>query len=682
MTAFTKTVSLDFETFSGVDLTKRGAYRYAEDATTGIWCAAFAVDGAEPVLALHPGRWAPEEGQPSASELHALAADPAAQFAAFNAAFERVIWHHIMHRRYGWPDIPLARWRCTMVECAALALPHRLETAAKALGVPHQKDMTGHRLMLRMARPVNPDEVKAGGVPRFNDSPEDLAQLGEYCKQDVRTEQAIAHVVRRLPKFERRVWEVDQKINDRGVQFDVPLARRIYQQYLTSVERTGAALTTLTAGKVASVTGRKDFQEWLASRGFPLNSIAKANLHELLTRELPGDVREAIALRLTGAKTSLAKALAFIKYASPADQRGRGLLQYHGADTGRWAGRGPQPQNLPAHTRRLPPDFAQRWLGTARKLMRAGKTEELSALWEPAEAAALLIRTCITAPEGRKLVWADYSQIEARVVAWLAEEQWLLDAFAEGDKTGKSVVYEAMASRIYDIPADQIGKSSEERQMGKRVVLGAGFGMGARRFRETCALDGVELTEEQAKFIITTYRTANANIQRYWRRVDEAMVEAVQNPGHIVHLPRGVQVLVRDGFLRIVLPARMRALAYYRPQLATRMTPWGAEQPCVTAMRSTGPNKAWIRIELCGTFVTENITQAVARDLMARAMVNIEDAKGLDVVFTVHDEVIAEAPAQDTDAAARMATLLTDRPTWAAGLPIAAEVEEGPWYRK
>ena len=673
------TVSLDFETRSAVDIQKRGAYRYAEDKSTGIWCLAYAFDD-EPVQIATEAELMRQEP----ARLLLAVAEGKAHFRAFNANFERNIWRSIMHERMGWPDIALERWHCTMVDCCAMALPHSLERAAKALGLAQKKDMAGHRLMVQLSRPTNYKALAKGteSTPVFEATPDQLARLYSYCKQDVVVERAVHMRVPAIPAVERQVWLEDQRINDRGIQMDTTLARRIYGRYVTSVDAAGQELARITGGAVTKVNGHKQFREWLATQGYELDSIAKAALQDLLrTAGTPDIVRKAIEVRLSGAKTSLAKALSILKYASPRDHRGRGLLQYHGADTGRWAGRGLQPQNLPAHTRRLPAGFAQEWLASARKLFREGHSDAVEMLWDANEAAALLIRTCLTAGPGKKLVWADYSQVEARVVAWLAGEQWLLDAFRQGDKEGRSVVYEAMASKIYNVPARTIGKHSEERQMGKRVVLGAGFGMGARRFRDTCAQDGVALSEGAAKTIIDIYRNTNRNISQYWQKVDRWMVQAVRKPGVPVSMTRGMACLVRDGYLRIILPSHQRALAYAAPELASRMTPWGSQQDCVTAMRCTGPNKAWLRIDLCGTFVTENLTQAVARDLLALSLLRIaRTLPSVSVVFHVHDEVVAEAPSDASPGMLRDCMMVA--PEWAAGLPIAAEADQGPWYRK
>ncbi|HVZ42984.1 MAG TPA: DNA polymerase, partial [Ramlibacter sp.] len=618
-------VSLDFETRSLVDLGKAGATRYAQDPSTDIWCACFYVPDLDDILTWRPGMPHGVLGQ--------LAADPTVIFRAWNAAFERRIWREIMVKRYGFPDIPLHRWRCTAAEAAALALPRKLESAAKVLGASHQKDDAGHRLMLRMAKPrrILPD-----GTPEWWDDHERVQRLIRYCAQDVRTEMAVKQKVRDLTDYELRVYQLDQLINDRGVMLDSAMAEAVRDLAAEAQTRANRELREVTNGRVAGVTKRADILTFLQSEGTETEKVDKEAVRALLARDdLTEAARRVLELRAEAGKSSVSKVDKMFSCVC-FDGRMRDLLLYHGAGTGRWTGRLIQPQNLPARSKALGDEFdADQW----REPVLAHDYDLIDACYPPLEVLAMQLRPCLRAAPGHRFVCADFAAIEARVLAWLADERWLLEAFRKG-----ADVYRLMAADIYHKPVDLIGKPSAERDMGKRVILGCGFGMGWKKFILTCAKDDVLIEDAAAQQIIDTYRDKNSRIKAFWYELERCAVAAVKAPGEKFYAAGGKLIFTKRGdYLWIALPGRTRALAYYKPRIVEKTTPWGSKQDAVRFWGEDSTTRKWMQIDLYGGLIAENIVQAVARDLMVDAMFRVE-AAGYPLVLTVHDELLCEVP--------------------------------------
>lgn len=654
-------VSLDFETRSRVDLKKAGATRYAQDASTDIWCAAFYVPDLDDILVWRPGM--------PRGVLEQLAADPTVIFHAWNAAFERRVWREIMVKRYGFSDIPLSRWRCTAAEAAALALPRKLDTAARVLGVDQQKDDAGHRLMLRMAKPrrILPDDTA-----EWWDTPDRVERLIAYCIQDVRTEMAVKRAVRDLTAYEQRVYELDQLINDRGVMLDLPLAKAVRALAAEAQSRANAELADITLGRVIGVTKRLDILAFLAAEGTETDKLDKDAVRSMLASDdLSGAVRRVLELRSEAGKSSVSKVDKMFSCVG-FDERMRDLLLYHGAGTGRWAGRLIQPQNFPARSKTLGDGFkAAPWIPD----VLARNYDVIDVSYPPLEVLAMQLRSCLRAAPGKKLIGADFSAIEARVLAWLAGEQWLLDAFRKGEDA-----YKLMAAAIYHIHVSLIGKPSTERDMGKRVILGCGFGMGWKKFILTCAKDDVFIEDEEAQAIIDTYREKNTRIKAFWYELERAAVAAVKTPGEKFYAGKGKLVFTKRGdYLWIVMPGRTRAIAYHKPRIVEKLTPWGTKQE---AVRFWGENdkRQWVQMDLYGGLLAENVTQAVARDLMVEAMFRLE-AAGYAIILSVHDELVAEVD-EDFGTVKELEQLMSVTPAWAEGCPVIAEGWTGPRYTK
>ena len=640
------TISVDFETRSIIDLKKTGVYPYAQHPTTDVWCMAYAKDNGDVQV------WLP--GQPVPDVIRDAAVSGEA-FRAHNAQFERVIWHQIMVKRYGFPGVALEQWHCTAAECRAMGLPGSLDGAAKALGLTHQKDAIGQRLMLRMAKPrtVAPD----GTIVWWN-VPDRVAALVAYCKQDVVVERAIAAKVHRLTDAERAVYLLDQKINDRGVQIDTRLVEAGIEVIEIANQKANAEISELTDGAVSGVTKNADLSAWLG-----VGSVAKANVREMLTQNLSPKVRRVLELRQEASKSSVAKLAAFMECRC-SDNRVRGLLLYHGAATGRWSGRLVQPQNFPRG------DFKHTVIADAISLVLKKDYEGIDALYGSAHGLiASMLRACFIAKPGCVFFSADYSAIEARVLAWLAGEKDALDVFRSGQD-----IYCHAATGIYGrtiTPADK-----DERQIGKVAVLALGYQGGVKAFQSMATVYGLDIPDEKADEIKNAWRKANSRIAAWWSALEEAALDAVNTGAGVAP---GV-IFGRDAdWLWCQLPSGRR-LWYANPRLVERETPWGALRLSVKCDGVNSVTKKFEPFDLYGGLLAENIVQAVSRDLMASAMLRLEDA-GYPIVMTVHDEVVAES-SEEKGSLAEFTAILCKLPPWAKGLPLTAEGWSGQRYRK
>lgn len=633
-------VSVDFETRSAVDLRKTGVYKYAADPSTDIWCMAYKAPWSDDVLVWQPG-----------DEVDAHLEDwirAGGLLSAWNANFERTIWNNIMTGRYQWPDTRINQWRCTMAQASAMGLPRSLGQAAAVLGVEEQKDKTGAALMLRMARPR---KVNADGTVTWWDTKDKLDTLVAYCRQDVRTELSVAEVLNEMPDSERRLYQLDQRINDRGVKVDRDLIERVSKLANSASENIDAEIKRLTNGQVKAATNAMDLTAWLRGYGLNVNSVDKQTVTRMLNiDELHPIIKQVLKLRQDGAKSSTAKYDAMIN-AADADDRMRGLLMYHGAATGRWSGRLVQPQNFPRPLKKNDE------LETIIAKLKAD--EDVSEHGAGTVIASDLLRSMLIAEDGHRLMFADYSAIEARVLAWVAGQNDLVETFRKGGD-----VYKEMASAIYNKSVDAI--SDNERQVGKMAILGCGYGMGGKRFAEQCATMGIKVDEDEAKRIVAVYREKNNRIAQYWRDVEQDFVDMVKEAGRV----RSVELPLPSG----------RSLTYHNPRIIQRETPWGAMRDTAQVDTLNSVTRQWTSQIIWGGLLTENVVQATARDLMATAMMALE-LKGYNVILSVHDEIISEVP-DDFGSLDEMIDIMTRVPAWAEGCPINAEGKEGKRYRK
>ena len=649
------TLFWDIETRSAENLETVGAWRYAGSPTTEVLCVGFAVDDGDPKI------WTPD--QPIPCEFLEAAGDPGWVLVAHNAQFERAIERCVLHPRYGWPVVADAQRRCTMAAALANALPASLDKCAAALGLPVGKDPQGYRLMKMMARPRRPRKGESPGL-YWNDGPELREQLHVYCKRDVDITRALARVLPPLTPAEQIVWQIDAIINERGFFCDVALARAAADVAERERAALDAEIAELTDGEITSVNQVGKIQAFLRRNGHTLTSLTKGSVSAVLAHRPDDDgVRRLLELRQQGA---LASARKFDSLLASVDEDGRlrGTLRYHGGAPGRWSGRGFQPQNLKKPSI---PD-----LDAAVDAIRAGDLDRVRALGAPLVMAGEISRAIICAPPGRNLIGGDFSAVESRVLAWLADETWKIENYRDYDRTGDPALepYCVTASRLLGravTPDDEIG-----RQIGKTADLALGFGgsVGAwRRFDPNDARSDSEIKTDVIK-----WRSEHPNIVRFWRALENGLIRALIT-GERVALGDRLSFQAENGTLYLTLPSGRR-LAY--PE--ARLGPGKFENTRQIYFKDNARG-GWTEVSGWYGSFTENVVQAVARDLLAAALLRLE-AANFAVVLHVHDEVIAEIDDDGRDRRDEFLRTLTELPGWAEGLPIAAKVWSGRRYAK
>lgn len=644
---------VDFETASKVDLRKAGVWRYAEDPSTFLLCMSWAIDDG-PIRSWKPGDKLPVEFLDhvrSGGEVH-----------AWNAVFEIAIWQLVGVKQGLLPAINVAQFRDTMASAAYWGLPLSLDQAAHAIGARFLKDKAGHALMLRMSRPRSIDK-KTGAVSWWHeDDPARYKQLIDYNRQDVAAERNVSQLIPDLPREELDVWRADFAINRRGVKLDQTLIDAMKRVMEREKTRLDSELETVTGGAVTAATQVKKLTEWV-SQWATVQSLDKAGIAQLLSGAtrlmLPGEAVRALEIRQEASKSSTSKLNAMLACVC-SDGRVRGLMQYYGAfRTGRWAGRLVQIQNLPRPTTKHTAQLIA--------LMLAGT--DVSPFISPLEAVSSCIRGCFVADTGKILTQNDLSQIEARVVAWLAGQDDILEVFKRGDD-------------VYTYTALKAG--SNDRQFGKVLVLACGFGMGGGKFQETAEGYGVVLAYDEADEAVRVWRENNPKIVRYWKLVQETCVRAIKNPGGTYSIgPLGRQVKIgvstkgrTKGCLLIQLPSG-RYLTYRNAALES-----GQYGPEITYMGLNQYNRKWERLRTYGGKLVENITQAAARDVLARATVQIERTLP-GIVMSVHDELVHESMSDlSVKAKNTLASIMDTPPSWAPDLPVASDGWQGQRYRK
>lgn len=695
---------VDFETRSVVDLKKTGAYVYAQDASTDVWCLAWAIDNGPVEL------WTPDD--------HICPPELAAHIrsggvmVAHNAAFERVIWRYIMTPRYGWPEPAVEQWRCTMAMAYAMALPGSLDNMLAALGTDQRKDMAGHRLMMTMAKPRRPKKGDPVGGTLWWDDEERRQRLYAYCKDDVVGERAGGDRLVRLRPSEQALWHLDQRINDRGVFVDKTLclkAKAIVAHVTAKLDREMAVVTDWDVTACSNIGSLKT---WVRARGVDTEALDKEALGELLSRDdLTPSVRRALELRQEAGKASVAKIDALLNGVGAGD-RAQGLLQFHAANTGRWAGRRFQPQNIRRPSEDTDVDDAIRLILTYPAPRAAELLEMLYG--PPLTVVSDCLRGMIRAAPGNTLYAADFANIEGRVLAWLAGEQWKLDAFRAYDAGTGPDLYKVGYGRSFGVlpevvtkPQRQIGKVQElslgyQGAHGAFVAMMANYGLKpaditaalrpmysddqwvalGRGFEARHGLSRDDWTA--IKIVIGGFREAHPAVKQFWWDLDAAAMDAVASPGTVVSV-RGMKFKVSGSFLWLQLRSG-RALCYPYPHIAWKEMPWRDEndrpiRKQVVAYKAVSSyTRKWEVQYLYGGKIAADATQGTARDLMAEAMVRVENA-GYPVVLSVHDEVVAE-PKADFGSVEEFEALMVELPDWATGLPVAAEAWQNGRYRK
>lgn len=641
-------LEMDIETYSDVDLIKCGVYAYADSPVFEVLLFAYSFDGEETeVIDL-------AQGEPLPKEVESAIFDESIVKTAFNANFERTCLSKYFSRR-----ISPKSWHCSAVQAAMLALPRSLEEVGAVLGLEKQKMKEGKDLIRYFCVPCKPTKTNGGRTRNLPcHAPEKWELFKTYCKRDVDVEKAIRYKLRNfpIPESEMEVYRLDQEINDRGILVDKKLVEQAVAGDLLHKEIMTKRAYELTGlenpNSVAQIKG------WLEGKGLEVDSLSKQAVAELI-QESDGEVEELLKLRLLMAKTSVKKYEA-IERSVCSDGRVHGLLQFYGANrTGRWAGRLVQVQNLPQN------HIVD--LELARNLVKQGRFEDVELLYDSTpKVLSELIRTAFIPKPGCRFIVADFSAIEARVLAWLSGEQWRLDVFSSHGK-----IYEASASAMFHVPIEGIKKGSPLRQKGKIAELALGFGGSVGALTSMGALN-MGLEEEELAPLVSSWRSANPHITQFWWDVDAAAIKAVTEKKQT--RVGKICFEYKSGILFITLPSG-RKLSYVKPRMALNKFDRNG-----LTYEGIMENKKWGRIETYGPKLVENIVQGTARDLLAEAMIRVEKL-GYCIVMHCHDEIIAEVP-MSHGSVEEMCTVMAEQPEWTTGLPLRADGYECAFYKK
>ena len=641
-------LAIDIETYSDVDLISCGVYKYSSSPHFEILLIAYSVDDEETVCI------DVANGEEPPKEFMEMLLDDTVTKTAFNANFERTCFSNYYQHSFR-PEA----WRCTAVQAAMLALPLSLEGVGAVLGLDKQKMTEGKELIKYFCSPCKATKSNGGRTRNLpKDAPEKWRQFKTYCIRDVDVEKQIRQRLAKfpIPKSEQEIYCLDQRINDRGIMVDRNLVNHAVACDLLYKETATARAYELTG--LENPNSVSQLKLWLKEKGLEVDSLAKDTVKDL-SMKAEGDVQEVLKLRLATSKTSVKKYEA-IDRSVCAENRVHGLLQFYGANrTGRWAGRLVQIHNLPQN--HLPD------LELARALVSEGRYEEVELFYESTpNVLSELIRTAFVAKPGCRFIISDYSAIEARVLAWLAGEEWRLKGFETHGK-----IYEASASAMFHVPIEEITKTSPLRQKGKISELALGYGGAVGALTSMGALK-MGLTEEELPGLVSTWRSANPHITAFWWAVDEAAITAVRDkkPSKVGR----VSFEYKSGILFVTLPSG-RKLSYVKPRMM--MNKFGREG---LTYEGIGESKKWMRLETYGPKLVENIVQAASRDILAEAMLRLEK-EGFDIVCHVHDEVVLEVP-DGKSSVEEVNEIMAVNPVWTEGLPLKAAGFESPFYKK
>lgn len=652
----TTKLHLDIETYSSVPITLCGSYKYFESLDFEILLLAYSLNPDLPVIVIDLA-----QGEKFPQEFIDALLDPTVEKHAHNANFERNAFKAIGY------DVPAEQWHCSAVKAGYCGLPMSLADVSKALQLGEQgKSSEGSALIRYFSCPVKPTKANGGRCRNFpHHDPEKWERYKYYCKMDVVAEMALLDKLSyfKIPQTERLNYILDQKINDRGVNVDVQMAKNaigIDNRFKLEVSNRLKEITNLD-----NPNSPAQLKEWLSSiLQKDIETLAKDNVTALIDETKSGVAVEVLKLRQLSSKTSTKKFEAMVNYALE-DNTAHGLLYFYGGSrTGRWAGRAVQLQNLPRNKMKL--------LDVARELVKANDYEMLTILFDNIpKVLSELIRTALTASQNNVLAIADYSAIEARITAWLSGEKWRLEVF-EGD--GK--IYEASAAKMFNVPIESIGKGSELRDKGKIAELALGFG-GSVGALKTMGGEAMGLSEAEMKGIVNKWRIASPKIVEMWEDFEDCAILALKTGKPVVSDFKSIAFNYEQKCLTIKLPSG-RLLVYQSAVLSQNK--WGHE-----SIKYKGVNqdtKQWGWVDTYGGKLSENIIQAIARDLLAEGMRRV-DAAGFDIVMHVHDEVVCDIENVGTDYVLdQLCKILSEPVPWAAGLKLTADGFVTPYYRK
>lgn len=639
---------LDFETFSELDIRKVGAHRYARHPSTEVLIACYQLPGMP-----DPEVWLPRQEAPPARLMDWVR--QGGKLGAHNAAFERVVWRWALRGRQhkGIPEIKDSQWVCTAAKAAASGLPRSLDKALKAAGLEVEKDLEGGKLIKVFCNPRKPTKADA----RTRILPEQDARFQrfiEYCQQDVRGEIALDEALPDLIPRQRRMFLLDMAMNDRGIPIDVPLVRKALKVVKTLEEDIGRRVSALTGGLKATQVAK--MIEMFAERGLDIANMQKNTIEEALKdTKLDAGTRALLELRVEAGKASTKKLISMMACADPDDWVVQGGFLYHGAHTGRYAGRLVQPHNfirgmLKDHQRELVFD-----------LLEYEDADLFTLLYDkPIDVISQCMRGFIRAPAGYELAVVDYTAIEARILAWVAGEETILAAYRKGLD-----VYKVMAVTLFRLK-DVSEVSDEQRRIAKNLVLGCGYQLGGVKFVDYCANAGVIITEEFAKSAVTTYRKGVPAIVASWKTVENLVAGAIRHPG-TVYEGLKCKFYMMEHWLCVELPSG-RSIRYPYAR-AVPVERWG--KPAYEISFRTEIKGQFVREKTYGGKLIENIVQAIALDVMQEGMLSAE-TNGYPVIGTVHDELLSLRK-KGTSNVKELEALVCNVPAWSKGMPLAAK---------
>ena len=654
-----RVMGIDIETYSSVDLAKAGVYAYTEAPDFDILLIGYKYDDEDEVHVIDTLA-VDRDFDEELYEFRQALTDPSIVKTAFNANFERTCL-----AKWTGAAMPPEEWRCTMIKALTMGLPGNLADAGMALGLPEDKlkDPQGKALIQFFSKPCKPTRTngqRTRNLPAHD--PEKWKLFIAYNRQDVVTEQEILKrlAIYKIPDAEQALWSLDQHMNDNGVKLDIPMVEKIVEYDTQRRQELQEEAQTITG--LSNPNSLAQLKKWLASQGVEMVSVTKDTIAEALAGDLPENVRRMLEIRTALGKTSVAKYSTMLT-AVCQDHRLRGILQFYGANrSGRWAGRLVQTHNLAKNSL---PD-----LDLARELAAAGDFDTMQTLFgETAFVFSELIRTAFIPSDGCRFVVSDFAAIEARVISWISGEEWRLEAF----RAGKDIYCET-ASQMYKVPVVKHGENGHLRQKGKVAELACGYqgGIGAMKRMDK----GGTIPEEELQAVVDAWRAANPKIPKLWRTCELAAKTAIEEH-RTVRIAHGIAFSYINGNLFIKLPSG-RKLCYWDTRL--KLDPRDGRDHIVY-MGVNQETKQWGEAETYGGKLVENVTQAVARDCLADAMVRVSLSGG-QIVMRVHDEMIVDMPNEDKDAPDKITEIMGVAPEWAEGLPLRGETYETEFYRK
>lgn len=671
---------LDYETRSRVDLPSCGQHIYAKHWSTEIMCAGWKIIGEDKTHMLtYPGIYTNDPSQ-TKEFYHAL--KHCDYVVAHNAAFEQAIYKHVhllttpmgAHMR----ELAPKDFLCTLSFSSILALPRSLEGVSKALNLGTKKDTEGRKLLLKMCKPKKAIDNIQKWIEWVEDD-ENLKRLYQYCETDLWGEEEIFLRLIKYKPFtekERRLWELDQKINQRGFKIDLPFVERAISHVTEYEKKLTKDLKLKTFGLVGSAKQVKNFRAFLSDQGFDIPNLQKKTVDDTLAEIEKGgrvadqDVIDVLKIRQALGKSSVSKYQAFKDRCDESDFRVRDNLLFHGASPGRWSGAGVQPQNFPRGTMKIGPSVFVDALTT--------DLDMLEILYgNPMALYSSALRGVIIPSDGKIFFCGDFSSIEARVLLWVAGDKSGLAEYETGKDT-----YISMASTVFGKTYEMIKAEydregfSEMRQLGKTIILACGYQMGLKKFKDTAALNGLELPDSLITRAHAAFREKYPLVPKVWSNYEQAAIYAVLNKTKKVTTNK-VTWYCEGEFLFARLPSG-RKIAYYGPEVRNEETPWGELRPKLYVWTTDSKTKQWVHRAVYGGLLTENIVQAISRDCMAESMVRVENA-GYDCILTVHDEILTEKENGDLN---EFKKLMSTRPDWGLDIPLKVGAWSGERYRK